>query len=210
MQLVAATTPNGRWYDTMLADAQGGMILSPGISEVLLPADTADVSNRQELPARAEYETNQDSFSRILMANDAPVEIESRRADAAPRASGESKEETSVIIGLVTPPNGQERSADLRIPPGVQVFQIGGIPVLNLFLDRQSPTGWEITRLFEALVRPRESGSLENFQDLEGANVNAASDIPLPAISADADSNDVLAKLFAQPGDDGDFCDLLP
>ncbi len=228
IQLVAATTPNGHWYGTMLADAQGGMILSPGISEISLGSDVAFDSNREELPPQARYEANQDSPIRILINNDAPAESENRRPDAAPLAGAESKEEAPVIVGLVPPTNGQVWSPDLRTPPGVQVFQIGGIPLLNVFLDQQSPARLEITRLLEALARPEQNSRLETFQDLldieatspspgptvfetsDAASVDAASDVPFPSSSIDADSGNATAKLFAQAADDGDFCDLLP
>ena len=37
VHLVNAAAPNGQWFGTVLADAQGGLILSPGVDQVLLP-----------------------------------------------------------------------------------------------------------------------------------------------------------------------------
>ncbi len=44
VQLVNAATPYGQWFGTVLADSQGGLILSPGVDQVLVPAGSGNAS----------------------------------------------------------------------------------------------------------------------------------------------------------------------
>ncbi len=46
VKLVSSVTPNGQWFGTNLADAQGGLILSQGVTQLLLPSNLGYDSNR--------------------------------------------------------------------------------------------------------------------------------------------------------------------
>ncbi len=50
IQLVDAVTPNGQWFGTGIADAQGAMILSTGVDQLALPTSAKDERGKPIVP----------------------------------------------------------------------------------------------------------------------------------------------------------------
>ncbi len=151
VQLVNAATPYGQWFGTGLADSQGGLILGPGIDQLLLPTGFVPVSaatSNSPVSTDAARRTNQPVLVDALVKNDSLG-----TAEAPVITDFEEGEKVHGISASLLANRSLGFPTNVVSPPGGQTFLIGNLPLLNTLLYWNSPAQLMAEQVFLTLAR---------------------------------------------------------
>ncbi len=163
VQLVNAAAPNGQWFGTVLADSQGGLILSPGVDQVMLPTGSENVSATTSASPESTDVTR--PASRQVAVDALVQDYPQQSGETTSRSVGTEDVVPDAFVksipigGGTTPIISASVLADgsLGFPvattAGSQTFQIGNLPALNTLLYWNSPAQMMAEQMFQALAR---------------------------------------------------------
>ncbi len=172
VHLVNAAAPNGQWFGTVLADAQGGLILSPGVDLVLLPTGSEKVSATASTTSENTDPTRPASRLQLidaLVQND-PHETadtifltaaEDGKPDIVLRDGLMAVEARPVVSASAVASGSFGLQTNAGLPSGGLAFLIGNLPLLNSLLYRNSPAQLLTSEL--SLVLARSTSNLEDL-----------------------------------------------
>ncbi len=159
-----AAAPNGQWFGTVLADSLGGLILSPGVDQVLLPTDFDIVAAATSASPESTDVTRPTSRQVAVdaLVQDYPQQSAETTShivgseDVAPDAIVKNISIGGRNTHIFSP--GVVAEGSLGLPTnmaaaGSQTFQIGNLPVLNTLLYWNSPARMMTEQVFQALAR---------------------------------------------------------
>ena len=160
-----AAAPNGQWFGTVLADSLGGLILSPGVDQVLLPTRFDIVAAATSASPESTDVTR--PTSRQVAVDALVQDYPQQSAETNPHIVGSEDVVPDAVvknisiggrnIHIFSPGVVAEGSlgfpANMATIAGSQTFQIGNLPVLNNLLYWNSPSRMLTEQVFQALAR---------------------------------------------------------
>jgi hypothetical protein len=165
VQLVNSVTPNGRNFSTEVADAQGQLVLSPGMDRVAVQTGVMPVAPASAIETAVLPRGQMEGLVQGGVEETAASSPGSEARDVLGYVSDGSMAEE------ITHPTNPVATGALAFQTNIAAvgaqfvgasFQIGSSPLLNTLLLQDSPAQLAVNRIFLAVARWMESSAAQD------------------------------------------------